>query len=232
MNISLGKTIAIAIISAGLGAAATAAVLKQPPAAATEKVVAAPATAPASLDVEKAMADRAIGKDDAPITIIEYASLTCDHCAAFHANALPEVKKQLIDTGKARLIFRDMPWDQYALRAGKMARCAPEDKYFDMIGTLFEKQKDWARSTDPARGITDIGIAAGMDEKYLATCFGSDALDTAMAGKAQEGRQKFGVNSTPTFIFMKGDERLTEFPEFQEIFDRLGKHDHNHDHPH
>jgi protein-disulfide isomerase len=228
MNISLGKAIAIAIISAGLGAAATAAVLKQPPV--TEKTVAAPAatSAATSIDVEKAMADRAIGKEDAPITIIEYASLTCDHCAAFHAEVLPEIRKQLIDTGKARLVFRDMPWDQYALRAGKMARCAPEDKYFEMIGTLFKNQPLWARSADPARGITDIGIAAGMDEKYLATCFGSDALDTAMAAKAQEGRQKFEVNSTPAFIFMKGDERLKEFPEFQEIVERLGKHDHDH----
>lgn len=210
MNINIGKVFALAIIAAAIFT---------------------PAFAEVAIDVEKAMADRAIGKDDAPITIIEYASLTCDHCAAFHNNALPEVKKQLIDTGKARLIFRDMPWDQYALKAGKMARCAPAEKYFDILETLYKTQANWARSADPARGIADIGIAAGMDEAYIKACFDSDALDTAMAVKVQEGRQKFDVNATPAFVFMKGDERLTEFPEFQEIFDRLGKHDHA-AHPH
>lgn len=234
MSISTPKAVAIAIVSAALGAVITAAVLKQAPASANapQPAPAAVTSAPAAsaIDVEKAMADRVIGRDDAPVTIIEYASMTCDHCAAFHNNALPEVKKQLIETGKARFIFRDMPWDQFALKASKMARCAPADKYFEIVETLFKNQPSWARSPDPGRGITDIGIAAGMDETYLKACFADEALDTALAVKVQEGRQKFGVKSTPAFIFMEGDKRVERFPAFEEIFERLGKHDHAHHH--
>src|SRR5271156_5092888 len=84
--------------------------------------------------------DHVLGKADAPITIIEYASLTCPHCAEFDKDVVPELKAKYIETGKAKLIFRDFPLDQWALRASVLARCAPADKYFSFVDVLFQNQ--------------------------------------------------------------------------------------------
>src|SRR6478736_5031450 len=91
-----------------------------------------------------ALGDRVLGRTDAPVTIVEYASATCPHCAAFHKDVFPQLKSEFIDTGKVRFIFREFPFDDLALAAFMLARCAPPDKYFPMIDVLFEQQKVWA----------------------------------------------------------------------------------------
>jgi protein-disulfide isomerase len=91
-----------------------------------------------------ALGDQSLGKDDAPVTIIEYASMTCPHCAKFHEITYPELKKRYIDTGKVRFIFREFPLDPVAATAFMMARCAPKDKYFPLIEVLFQQQETWA----------------------------------------------------------------------------------------
>src|SRR6185312_15839778 len=101
--------------------------------------------------------DHVLGKADAPITITEYASLTCPHCAEFDRDTLPKIKKNWIDTGKAKLVYRDFPLDQLALRAAMLARCAPPDRYFAFINTLFQSQDTWARSSDPEQALERIG---------------------------------------------------------------------------
>lgn len=237
MNISIGKAIGFAAAAAVLSSLITVAVLKQELVAIKEPVAVGSKTPSAEkveetrtpapeINIEAAMADRVIGSDDAPVTIIEYASMTCDHCAAFHNQALPEVKKELIETGKARLIYRDMPWDKFALKGSKMARCAPAEKYFEVLETIFKTQEHWAHSPDPLKGLVDIGLAAGMEEKYLQACLDSDPLETAILQKQQEGRQVYEVKGTPAFIFMKGGEKQGSYPEFEEIFKRLGEHKH------
>lgn len=242
MNISIGKAIGLAVVAAIVSSALTAAVLKkdaplvteaEKPAQVTQaapteskvEIAAVPIQVP-EINLEQAMLERSIGSADAPITIIEYASMTCDHCAAFHNQALPEVKTQLIETGKARLVYRDMPWDKFALKASKMARCAPPEKYFEVLESIFKTQENWAHSPDPLKGLTDIGLAAGIEEKYLQACFNSDPLETAILEKQQDGRRTFDIKGTPAFIFMKGGNRQENFPEFEEIFKRLGEHKH------
>lgn len=238
-SISLGKAVALAIFSAGLGSLATGAVLKAAPAqeapakqAAGEKPADAAAptagdtAASAAIDVDKAMAERSIGSPDAPITIIEYASMTCDHCAAFHNKVLPEVKKELVETGKARIVYRDMPWDKHALSAAKIARCAPPEKYFEVAEVIFRTHDNWAHSPDPLKGLKGIATAAGMDDAYVEACLVDQKLEAAILKAQQEGRKDYEVNSTPAFIFMKDGVRQGGFPEFEELFKKLGEHKH------
>lgn len=238
MNISIGKAVMLAIVCSVLSALVTAVVLKKPapvapvetaavkPAAETEAE--APAEPAPDIDVEQAMQDRSIGAEDAPVTIIEYASMTCGHCAMFHKNVLPEVKKQLIDTGKARLVFRDMPWDKYAIKAAKMARCAPHDKYFELVGTIFDTQEIWTKRDDPQQGLREMGIAAGMDGKLVDACLESDALTKAVLERQKQARELDGITSTPSFVVLKDGQKLDSYPEFEKIGEEFSKHDHHH----
>jgi len=242
MSISIGKAVMLAAVSAVVSSLVTVAVMKSgaPPAPAKEpaavvaeqKPAAVPAPAapvpepPPGIDIEEAMKDRAFGSDDAPVTIIEYASMTCDHCAAFHAKVLPDVKKELVDTGKARLIYRDMPWDKFALKAAKLARCAPPEKYFELVETIFSSHDDWVHRGDPAVGLKNIGVGAGMDENYAQSCLDDEKLEAAILEKQQQARKEFNISSTPFFVFMKDGERLENFPEFEEIAKKLGEHKH------
>ena len=174
-------------------------------------------TALPEIDVENAMADRPMGRADAPKTIIEYASMTCSHCADFHNHTLPEVKKALIETGKARLIFRDMPWDTFALKASMMARCAPPEKYSGLVESIFKNQDRWSKSDDPLSGLIELGTSAGMEERFIEACMNSAELENAIVARVQEAQRTYNVKSTPTFIFTKGAERIEHFTEFEEL---------------
>lgn len=235
MNISMGKAVCLAALSAIISSAITFTVVKPHPPASipSEKAATAapPKPAPQSenvIDIEKAISERVLGDANAPITIIEYASMTCDHCAAFHNTALPEVKKALIDTGQAKLVLRDMPWDKFALKAAKIARCAPVDQYFQVVEKIFQNQPQWARSADPMRGLLDIGISFGLEENFLTACADNEALEAAVLKNMQEGQQSFKVTGTPAFIFMKEGVRQDNYPAFEEIFKKMDSHDHGH----
>lgn len=111
------------------------------------------------------LGDKSLGNEKAPVTIIEYASMTCSHCANFHATVYPVLKKKYIDTGKVRFIFREFPLDAVATAAFMLARCAPPDKYFAMIDVLFEQQKNWAFTKENAKGLLAIAKQAGFSQK-------------------------------------------------------------------
>ena len=144
--------------------------------------------------------ERILGKADAPVTIIEYASLTCPHCATFHAQTLPEIKKGWIDTGRARLVYRDFPLDGLALRAAALADCIEGDPYFAFLDALFRSQQRWARAQDPMGALAQIALLAGIDQQTFDACVSDNAkLDTILRER-QEGESAFGVNSTPTVI--------------------------------
>lgn len=98
--------------------------------------------------------DKVLGDRDAPVTMIEYSSLTCPHCAHFHTDVLPRIKKEYIDTGKVKLVLRDFPLNQPALIAAQIAHCVPEDRYFGFVSVLFETQAAWAISEDPAAALS------------------------------------------------------------------------------
>jgi protein-disulfide isomerase len=179
----------------------------------------APVEAPAAFDVGKAAAERVLGNADAPVTIIEYASLTCPHCAQWHAEWLPKIREKLIDKGRARLVFRDYPLDKFALKASLMARCAPAEKYFDLLGLIFAEQSLWVKSDNPLRGLVLLGVKAGLDEAQIKTCMENAELEKALLARMKEAQEKFAIKSTPTFIFLRGEERLEQPP--QEFLDVL-----------
>jgi protein-disulfide isomerase len=145
------------------------------------------------------LGDKILGSDKAPVTIVEYASLTCGHCANFHARTFPSLKQKYIDTGKVRLIFREFPTQpaEVAIAGFMLARCSG-DNYFPLLDALFEQQKSWA--TDPYNGFLRIAKQAGFTQQTFEACL----KDSKLAGEIQQvalrGNEKFKVESTPTFF--------------------------------
>lgn len=166
------------------------------------------------IDVAAATADRVLGNPDAPVTIYEYASMTCSHCAAFHKFGLPTIKKELIETGKAKLIFRDFPLDNFAVKAAAMARCAPADKFYPLVSMIFAEQERWVKTAAPDEAVQKIGALAGMESEYIKACMADEDLKKAMMASMQDAQKTYAIDSTPTFIFKKGDERMMEYPDF------------------
>ncbi len=152
------------------------------------------------LTVEVGPNEHIMGDAAAPVTIIEYASLTCSHCAAFHTEELPTVKKELLDTGKARIVYRDFPLDQLALRAAALVRCAQPPQRPAMLGLLFQTQGTWATSQDPLAALDKIGRAAGMSSEAVQQCLQDENVMDAVIAQRLEGEQKYNINSTPSFI--------------------------------
>jgi protein-disulfide isomerase len=148
------------------------------------------------------LGDRVLGKDDAPVTIIEYASMTCPHCAAFHEKTYPELKKRYIDTGKVRFIFREFPLDPLAAGASMLARCAPKEQYFAMIETLFHQQRKWAVEK-PIPPLLALAKQAGFSEKSFNDCLSDQKMLDALEAERDRASKKFGVQSTPT-LFING----------------------------
>ncbi|MCK5556531.1 MAG: thioredoxin domain-containing protein [Alphaproteobacteria bacterium] len=184
------------------------------------------ATSTTKLDIAAAIKDRVIGNENAPVTIIEYTSLTCSYCAHFSEKIRPEIKRLLIDTGKAKLIFRDFPLDNIALRASMMARCVPEDKFFSMIEVLFNNQRRWIRNKNPLVGLAQLGSLAGMDEAAFKKCTQNVELETALLNVFQKAQRKYNIRATPTFIFNDGAEKMTgarNANDFVKIVDKLIK---------
>lgn len=144
--------------------------------------------------------DRIMGKPDAPITIVEYASLTCPHCAAFHKDVLPKLKQDWIDTGKAKLVFRDFPLDSLALGAAMIAQCAPEGRYFPLLGVMFETQGQWARAKDPRGELKKLVKLSGMSEEQFEACAGDQSKLQKIRAQQDADAAKFKIESTPSFL--------------------------------
>jgi protein-disulfide isomerase len=143
--------------------------------------------------------EQALGATDAPVTIIEYASMTCPHCATFHEKTYPELKKKYIDTGKVRFIFREFPLDPVAAAGFMLARCAGEGKYFPMIETLFHQQKEWAVQR-PLPPLQAIARQAGFTQQSFEQCLANQKLLDDIEKVRDRASKEFGVASTPTFF--------------------------------
>jgi protein-disulfide isomerase len=159
--------------------------------------------------------DMILGKADAPVTIIEYASLTCPHCAHFAADTFPKIKKELIDTGKVRWVYRDFLWDGVALHAALLAHCVPPDQFFPIVNVLFVSQDQWSAAANPSAALSQIGRTAGLDQPTIDKCLTDDAMKKKIVTRMQEGEQRYGIKSTPTFIIAgksySGDKSYDEF---------------------
>ncbi len=160
------------------------------------------------------ISERTLGAADAPVTLIEYASLTCPHCANFAKETLPTIKKEYVETGKVKLIYRDYPLDNLAMRAAIMARCAPKERYFGLVETLFASQATWMRAPDPSAALQRVGAIAGLSaENYEACVANKEIFDGVMALRAKGEADK--LTGTPYFMLegkpMTGEISVAEF---------------------
>jgi protein-disulfide isomerase len=146
--------------------------------------------------------DLALGKEDAPVTIIEYASMTCPHCAAFHKTTYAALKTKYIDTGKVRFIFREFPLDEVALAASMLARCAGGDKSMAMIEALFASQDTWA-TRQPIPPLLQIAKQAGFTQATFDACLKDTKLYENIVAVRERASKNFKVESTPT-LFING----------------------------
>ncbi len=179
---------------------------------------------PAEVSVDELMKptdlpDLTLGSADAKITVVEYASMTCPHCAHFSNDVFEPFKKKYIDTGKVRYIFRDFPLDNLAAAVSMLARCAGPDKAMPMIETFYAKQEDWAfASGSPVPRLFDIAKQAGFTQESFDKCLTNQKLLDQITAERTRASDTFGVNATPTF-FING-KRLQEAPTM-EAFDKV-----------
>lgn len=147
--------------------------------------------------------DRVLGSAEAPITIVEYASFTCPHCATFANKVLPEVKKNWVETGKAKLVYRDFPLDRVAYEAAMLARAVPADRYFAFVEVLFAQQEKWATAQDPRAALGQLARLAGLGATDIEAAFANQAVGDAILAQRLEAAEKLKVDSTPT-LFVNG----------------------------
>ena len=191
-----------------IGAAAVVAILAvggagyylwSPPETAAAQGAAGGEVAMADLLVPGPLGDQIQGQAGAPVTIVEYASMTCPHCSHFHETTYPEMKKKYIDTGKVRFIFREFPLDPVALAASMLARCAGNDKFFPLVEAFFAQQKDWVVQK-PLQPMLSIAKQAGFTQQSFDQCLANQQIEQALVEQRTRAAQKFNVNSTPTFF--------------------------------
>ena len=152
----------------------------------------------------------ALGKPDAPVTIVEYASMTCPHCAEFHNKVLPVLKEKYIDKGQARLVFREFPFDPRAEAGFMLARCS-DDKYFAMVDVLFKQQRTWASVENAKDALLQIARLAGFSQESFESCLTDQKLLDDIRAVRQRGANDFKVEATPTF-FINGDKYSGALP--------------------
>ena len=188
----------------------------------------AEAIAQSASDVAKpvSLPDMALGPANAPVTITEYASMTCPHCAAFNENVFPKIKSEYIDSGKVRYVFREFPLDIKAAAGSMLARCIAKDdsgKYFAVIDMLFRQQNDWVVK-NTTETLTRIGKQAGLSQQAVEDCLKDQALLDKIAADQKFANEVLKVNSTPTF-FINGEmiRGETSFEEFDKRIKSLLK---------
>jgi protein-disulfide isomerase len=177
------------------------------------------AMAQSAADVAKpvSLPDMALGPADAAVTITEFASMTCPHCAAFTEKVFPKIKSEYIDTNKIRFVFREFPLDIKAAAGSMLARCIAKDdagKYFAVIDMLFRQQNEWVLK-NTTETLTRIGKQAGLSQQQVEDCLKDQALLDKIAADQKYANEVLKVNSTPTFFIngemIKGDQTFEEF---------------------
>lgn len=176
------------------------------------------------------LSERAIGRPDAPVRVLEYFSLTCGHCAAFHRDTLPQVKQKLVEPGTVRFVYRDFPLDRLALAAAVVARSMPVERYEPFIGALLLSQDRWAfnRGADPLEELAKMAALAGMARPQFDAAVRDEALARAILEGVQAAEREHNVRATPSFVFGPDGKGKTQsgavtFERFQQLVDEARK---------
>ena len=172
------------------------------------------------------LGERAIGRPDAPVQVLEFFSLTCSHCAAFYRDTMPQVKQRLVEPGTVRFVYRDFPLDRLALAAAVVARSLPPERYEPFIGALLLAQDRWAfsRGGDPTEELAKLAALAGMARPQFDAAVRDEALARAILEGVQTAEREHGVRSTPSFVFRQEGRSRTQagavgFERFQQLVD-------------
>lgn len=152
------------------------------------------------LAAQEPLPEMALGDPSAPVTVVEYASLTCSHCASFHIGTFAKLKADYIDTGKVRFIYRDFPLDQAAFQASILARCAGSERFFAFVEVLYGQQQSWSRHADPLVALQMLAGLGGVSPAKYDACLKDRKLGDGILSMRLEGEQRYGVTSTPSFL--------------------------------
>ena len=172
-------------------------------------------------DVELAP-DMVLGDENAPLTVIEYASFTCPHCANFHQTVFKDLKKNYIDTGKIKFIHREVYFDRFGLWAGMIARCGGDTRYFGLTDKVYADQKDWIGDGDPSTildNLRKIGRTAGMSDEQMDACLQDEAMAQSMVAAYQQNSTADEINATPSFVIDGTTYSNMSYDEFAKLID-------------
>ena len=171
-----------------------------------------------------ALPERALGDPKAPITITEYSSLTCSHCADFYVKVMPELQKRYIDTGKVRFVYRDFPMDGIGLKGAALAHCMPAEQFFPYIKIVYANQTSWIRTDKPDVTLTQYAQMAGLPADKAKACLDDTKLLDALVAVRTEATDKFDIKATPTFIFSDNETKLVgarSIDDFAVVIDKI-----------
>lgn len=167
--------------------------------------------------------DMAAGNPDAPVTVIEYASFTCPHCATFHSGPYKQLKADYIDTGKINFVYREVYFDRYGLWASMIARCAgTTQSFFGISEIIYERQSEWSRAGDPAAIVNElrkIGLLAGLDAETMEACLQDGDTARTLVAWYQENAEADGIDSTPSFVINGTKYSNMQYSEMVEIIE-------------
>jgi protein-disulfide isomerase len=168
-----------------------------------------------------------LGNPDAPLTVVEYASYTCPHCATFHAGVYQQLKADYIDTGKVHFVYREVYFDRLGLWASLVSRCGGEQRFFGITSMLYDQQRDWIGSGDGAEVVANlrrIGKVAGLDDAALDACLSDQDKAQTLVAWFQQNAQADGISSTPSFVIDGTTYQNMSYADFQSILDeKLGE---------
>lgn len=178
-------------------------------------VAPAPSGNGGALETPNPMGEIVLGKADAPVTIVEYSSLTCPHCGAFHRDTLPKLKKQYIDSGQVKIYFRPFPFDPYATAGAMLAQCVAPAAQVNFLDILFKRQQQWIQSEQPMDELQKLARQAGLSEADFVVCLKDESRLEAIRQMQSAAAEELGVRSTPTFFIngekLEGNRGLDEF---------------------
>lgn len=168
-----------------------------------------------ALETPNPLGEIMLGDANAPVTIVEYSSLTCPHCGAFHRDTLPKLKAQYIDTGKAKILFRPFPFDPYATAGAMLAHCVAPKARVGFLDVLFKRQQQWIQSEEPMQALQALARQAGLSEADFVVCLKDENLLNGIRYMQKAAAEELGVRSTPTFFIngemVQGNQPLAEF---------------------
>ncbi len=162
------------------------------------------------------------GAEDAPVTLVEYASYTCPHCARFHEDGYKKLKEEFIDTGKVKFIYREVYFDRYGLWASMIARCGGGDKFFGITDLLFKEQSNWARAGGPTEIVDElrkIGLLAGIENEQLDACLQDSTKAQTLVSWYQENATADKVEATPSFVLNGELIRNQSYDAFKKLIE-------------